>query len=249
MEVITFYQFRELHNLPTIQEDLLQLCHRWQIRGTIILAKEGINGTIAGSPESIQAFLANPHFPHLTYKSSTVEEYPFRKLKIKIKPEIITIGRPSLDALHKVGQHIPPAEWNQLLQDPDLTLIDTRNDYEVAIGSFTGAINPQIASFQEFPQFVEQHLNPNTHTKIAMFCTGGIRCEKASALMLEMGFSNVYQLQGGILQYLADIPPDQSLWQGECFVFDDRTSLDHHLHEGKYRVVKGKLYPRNIPEI
>jgi UPF0176 protein len=244
MKVISFYQFRTLTDLPRLQKELQKLCADLAIKGTIILAEEGINGTIVGTEASIQAFLANPYFPDLTYKTATVPAYPFQKLKIKIKPEIITLGTPIPKVQECTGVYVPPRQWNELLQEPDLLLIDTRNEYEVSIGTFRGAVNPHLDSFRQFPDFVTQHLDPHQHRKIAMYCTGGIRCEKASALMLQMGFAEVYQLQGGILQYLAEIPPDQSLWQGECFVFDDRTSVDHDLQTGNYQVIKGAVYPK-----
>lgn len=249
MEVIAFYQFCSLNNLSLLQRELQSLCENLHLKGTIILAEEGFNGTIVGTPANIQTLLTHPHFSDLAYKTSTVADSPFQKLKIKIKPEIITLGKPLGDVSQCTGVYVPPSQWNDLLQVPDLVLLDTRNDYEVSIGSFAGAINPAIEHFRQFPAFVEQHFDPTQHRKIAMYCTGGIRCEKASALMLQMGFSEVYQLQGGILQYLAEVPPEQSLWQGECFVFDDRTSVDHHLRTGNYQVVKGAVLPKTMASL
>lgn len=248
MQVISFYKFCPLTNLPDLRDQLQALCTNLMLRGTIILAEEGINGTIAGATDSIAAFLAHPHIPDLSYKSAVVVDYPFQKLKIKIKPEIISLGVPDLDVLTQGGKHIAPQDWNQLVTDPDIVLLDTRNHYEVAIGSFRRAIDPQLDSFREFPHFVQQKLNPQQHRKIAMFCTGGIRCEKASALLLKLGWQEVYQLDGGILQYLAEIPADQSLWQGECFVFDDRISVDGYLTEGSYYAKKGAILPKKLPK-
>ncbi|MFN3927739.1 MAG: rhodanese-related sulfurtransferase [Pseudanabaenaceae cyanobacterium] len=246
MQVITFYRFQKLDHLSHLQQALYNLCEGLGIKGTIILAAEGINATIAGTTESIERFLANPYFPNLSYKSSPVAEYPFQKLKVKVRSEIITMGRPEVDVCKCTGVHVPPKEWNRLLQDPEVLVLDTRNEYEVKIGTFKGAINPYLDAFSQFPHFVEQRLNPKEHRKVAMFCTGGIRCEKASALMLAMGFPEVYQLQGGILQYLAEVPLTESLWEGECFVFDDRTSVNHDLQVGNYQVVKGQVITKNL---
>jgi len=247
MQVVSFYQFRHLSNLPDLRDKLQILCADLSLKGTIILAEEGINGMIAGTATSIQAFLANSYVPNLTYKSAEVEDYPFQKLKIKIKPEIISLGVPDLD-VRQGGKRIAPQDWNQLLGDPDILLLDTRNDYEVAIGSFPRAIDPHLSCFSQFPQFVQQNLNPQNHPKVAMFCTGGIRCEKASALLLKWGWQEVYQLQGGILQYLAEVAPEESLWQGECFVFDDRISVDKHLQTGSFYAEKGTILPRKNPK-
>lgn len=247
IQVVSFYLFVGLTDLETLQARLAHLCQTQELLGTVILAAEGINGAIAGSPSSIQAlqafWAADPRFDQLTYKTSWVEQPPFQKIKIKIKPEIISLGRPHLDP-NQAGKRVPATEWNQLLQDPEVILIDTRNEYEIELGTFAKAINPGIDSFREFPEYVNQNLDPKRDRKVAMFCTGGIRCEKASAFMLEQGFEQVYQLEGGILQYLEQVPPEQSLWQGECFVFDQRVSVDHQLSEGSYKLGKGEILPK-----
>ncbi|MDX1976486.1 MAG: rhodanese-related sulfurtransferase [Pseudanabaenaceae cyanobacterium bins.68] len=246
VQVVSFYLFVNLTNLEQLQADLEQLCRSHQLLGTVLLAPEGINGAIAGLPgsiQSLQAFWAD-RFSQLTYKTSWVEQPPFHKLKIKIKPEIISLGIPNLDPSQVSGVRVAASDWNQLLQDPEVIVIDTRNEYEIELGSFVNAINPGIDSFREFPQYVQQNLDPRRDRKIAMFCTGGIRCEKASALMLELGFAQVYQLEGGILQYLEQVEPAHSLWQGECFVFDHRVSVDHHLSEGSYKLGKGEILPK-----
>jgi UPF0176 protein len=246
-QVITFYQFAKLPDFAELKPRIESLCELQELKGTVILAQEGINGAIAGTVTGIEAFKEfwqkDGRFPNLEYKYSVAAKPPFQKLKIKLKKEIISLGIP-VDPTHQVGIHTSAQQWNELLQDPEVILIDTRNDYEIEIGTFKGAINPEIDSFREFPEYVRSHLNPNQHSKIAMFCTGGIRCEKASAMMLEMGFSQVYQLQGGILKYLEEIDPAESLWQGECFVFDDRVSVDHQLSEGSYKLGKGEILPK-----
>jgi len=248
-QVITFYQFAKLPDFAELKPSLEFLCESHALKGTVILAPEGINGAIAGTDTGIAAFKEfwqkDGRFHNLDYKLSVTPKPPFQKLKIKLKNEIISLGIPEIDPTERVGEHTSAQQWNQLLQDPEVILIDTRNDYEIEIGSFTGAINPEIDSFREFPEYVRKNLNPSQHPKIAMFCTGGIRCEKASAMMLEMGFSQVYQLQGGILKYLEEVNPAESLWQGECFVFDDRVSVDHQLGEGSYKLGKGEVLPKD----
>ncbi len=227
--VSSFYKFVPLTALPEKKKRWYGVCEELQVKGTILLAEEGINATIAGLPDGITTVVsllqAEPEIDELTLKQSWSQIPPFQRLKVKIKKEIVTLGRPEIDPTYQVGVYVSPQEWNQLLQDPDVVVIDTRNDYEVAMGTFTGAINPDIPCFRNFPDYVHQHLDPDRHRKVAMFCTGGIRCEKATALMLSQGFQNVYHLQGGILNYLAEIPAEQSQWQGECFVFDERTVL------------------------
>jgi UPF0176 protein len=249
VQVITFYQFAKLPDFEQLQPSLEELCESNALKGTVILAPEGINGAIAGTRSGIAAFKhfwqKDQRFANLEYKHSIALKQPFQRLKIKLKPEIITLGIPELDPTQQVGTHISAKQWNQLLQDPELILIDTRNQYEIEIGSFVGAINPEIDSFREFPDYVEQHLDPNQHSKIAMFCTGGIRCEKASALLLKMGFAEVYQLDGGILKYLEQVDPAESRWEGECFVFDDRVALDQQLSEGSYKQSKGQILAKN----
>ncbi len=238
--IATFYKFVSLPDYKAWRDPLLQFCVDRQVKGTILLAREGINGTIAGSPETIDAVLAylkqNPELADLSHRESVAPSPPFERMKVKLKSEIVTLGMPEIDPTQQAGQYIDPQGWNSLLQDPTVTVIDTRNDYEFKIGSFQGAINPETQSFRQFPDYVKTHLDPQTHPKVALFCTGGIRCEKATALMLQWGFKEVYHLQGGILNYLASVPSEESLWQGECFVFDDRVALQEGLEPGSYQL-------------
>ncbi len=238
--IASFYYFKELSNCEEIRLDLESLCAQQNLKGTIILASEGINGTMAGNREEIDTLLSYLHqesyFPNLEVKESFAEKNPFQRLKVKVKKEIVTFGDLVSDRTIKRGIPVQPQEWNQLISDPEVTLIDTRNDYEVSIGTFQGAKDPQLKSFQEFPHYVQEKLHPQKQKKIAMFCTGGIRCEKASAYLLEQGFEEVYQLQGGILKYIEQVSPQESKWQGECFVFDERVSLDENLQPGTYKL-------------
>ncbi|MGL5360429.1 MAG: rhodanese-related sulfurtransferase, partial [Shewanella sp.] len=209
-----------------------------QIRGTLLLASEGINGTVAGTQAAITALLAwlneQTGLDNLVYKLSFDDAMPFYRTKVKLKKEIVTMGVEGIDPRKVVGTYVKPADWNAVISDPEVLLIDTRNDYEVQIGTFKNAINPVTETFREFPQYVKQHLDPAKHKKVAMFCTGGIRCEKSTAYLKEQGFEEVYHLEGGILKYLEEVKPEQSLWQGECFVFDNRVAVDHHLLKGQY---------------
>lgn len=228
--VVAFYKFVEMTNLKSFQSKLVQFCIDHSILGTILLANEGINGTIAGTTEEIHAvfdFLrSNPQLTDLQGKYSNSPFLPFKKIKVVIKQEIVTMGLPMNNPNQKKGIPVPAEEWNDLISTDDILIIDTRNQYEVALGTFKSAINPETNEFSDFPTFVEKQLDPSKHKKIAMFCTGGIRCEKASAYLIENGFENVYQLQGGILKYLEKIDPQKSLWQGKCFIFDRRTILE-----------------------
>ena len=221
----------------------MAFCQDQQVRGTILLAQEGLNATLAGSRQGIDAVLAylraDPRLANLEAKESLAATQPFDRMKVKLKREIVTLGVPGIDPSHRVGTYVSPTEWNQLIADPEVTLIDTRNDYEVAIGTFEGATDPHLATFRQFPDYVQQRLDPTQHKKVAMFCTGGIRCEKASALLLQQGFEQVYHLQGGILKYLEEVPADQSLWQGECFVFDQRVAVRQGLEPGSYDMCLG----------
>ncbi|MBF2074790.1 MAG: rhodanese-related sulfurtransferase [Synechococcales cyanobacterium C42_A2020_086] len=238
--VITFYKFVTLSELPALQARLLDHCATHGIKGTILLATEGINGTLAGSPEAIEVTIeylrSVSQFADLEFKRSQTEVMPFQRLKVRIKPEIVTLGRPEADPSQRVGIYVEPQDWNALILDPEVLVIDTRNQYEVTIGSFQGAVNPGTDSFRQFPEYVQQHLDPNQHKKIAMFCTGGIRCEKASAFLLTQGFQEVYHLKGGILKYLETVPAESSLWQGECFVFDERVAVQQGLEPGTYEM-------------
>ncbi|MFK7789174.1 MAG: rhodanese-related sulfurtransferase [Phycisphaeraceae bacterium] len=236
--VAALYRFVRLPDYAALREPLLDELKRRDVRGTLLLAHEGINGTIAGSRNGVDAVLsylrAQPGLDALTHKESYCDEMPFRRTKVKLKKEIVTMGVQDIDPEHAAGTYVAPEDWNALIADPDVTLVDTRNDYEVELGTFEGALDPDTESFREFPEYAQKQLTPGKTKKVAMFCTGGIRCEKATAYVKQLGFDEVYHLQGGILKYLEDIPEDQSKWQGECFVFDDRVSVGHGLAPGPY---------------
>ncbi|MCA6574699.1 MAG: rhodanese-related sulfurtransferase [Pseudanabaena sp. M090S1SP1A06QC] len=228
--VAAFYHFTDLPDYEAMRTPLKEFCDAHQLKGTILLAKEGINSTIAGSREAIEALLArlrsDPRLEDLEHKESYSQGIPFQRMKVRLKKEIVTLGVPDIDPRYRVGKYVDPKDWNKLLADPDVIVVDTRNNYEVEFGTFKGAINPNIETFGEFPNYVQEQLNPEKHQKVAMFCTGGIRCEKASSYMLSQGFSEIYHLKGGILKYLEEVPPEESIWEGECFVFDDRVSIN-----------------------
>jgi UPF0176 protein len=227
--VATFYKFVSLPNCQTIQVNLLAYCQQQGIKGTILLAEEGINGTISGDRTQVDAVLAwlsqEPDLADLVVKESQTVQQPFDRLKVKVKREIVTLGKPEINPADRVGLYVEPKDWNALLEDPEVLVIDTRNQFEVSTGSFRGAIDPHLQSFRQFPDYVQTQLHPSQHKKVAMFCTGGIRCEKASAYLLDQGFEQVYHLKGGILKYLEDVPAAHSQWQGECFVFDQRVAV------------------------
>ncbi|MBP0000573.1 MAG: rhodanese-related sulfurtransferase [Cyanobacteria bacterium SID2] len=245
--VATFYKFVQFPDFAEQREPLLEFCRDRQVKGTILLAEEGINATIAGSRSGVDAVLArlrrDPRFADLEHKESIAEKPPFDRMKVRLKREIVTLGQPNIDPKHRVGTYVPPQQWNQIIADPETISIDTRNDYEFAIGSFKGAKNPNTRSFREFPEYVKQNLDPSKHKKVAMFCTGGIRCEKATSYLLEQGFEEVYHLQGGILKYLEEVPEGESLWEGECFVFDDRIAVKHGLERGSYEMCRSCGHP------
>jgi UPF0176 protein len=247
LTVASFYKFVRLDNYADKREPILTFCRSHGMRGTILLAEEGINGTIAGSTEAIHSVLAflksDPRLADLEHKASLTDKIPFERMKVKLKKEIVTLGKPEADPNQQVGIYVSPQEWNQIISDPEVVLIDTRNDYEVSIGTFHKAINPKTKSFREFPDYVQQHLDPAKHKKVAMFCTGGIRCEKASSYMKSQGFQEVYHLKGGILKYLEEVPAEESLWQGECFVFDERVSVKHALEPGSYEMCRSCGHP------
>ena len=209
-----------------------------EVRGTLLLAAEGVNGTIAGPRQGVDRVLAwlrsDPRLNSLETKESFVDENPFYRTKVKLKKEIVTMGVDDIDPNHIVGTYVKPADWNRLISDPDVVLVDTRNDYEVKIGTFRNAINPQTETFRDFPAYAKENLDPQKHKKVAMFCTGGIRCEKSTAFMKAQGFNEVYHLEGGILKYLEEVPEEESLWEGECFVFDNRVTVNHQLEQGSY---------------
>lgn len=236
--VAAFYKFVKLPDFEKKQASLLATCQEQGVWGTILLATEGINGTIAGSPSAIDAVIAilrsDPRLTDLEPKFSYTDSPPFKRLKVRLKKEIVTLGVSEIDPHHQVGIYVSPQDWNTILSNPEVVVIDTRNIYEVDIGTFKKAKNPQISSFRQFPDYVRRHLNPATHKKVAMFCTGGIRCEKASSFLLSQGFEEVYQLKGGILKYLEEVPDHESLWQGQCFVFDERIAVRQGLEAGTY---------------
>ncbi|MBD2072928.1 rhodanese-related sulfurtransferase [Phormidium sp. FACHB-592] len=245
--VATFYKFVRLLDAAEKQSPLLLQCQSQDVKGTILLAEEGINGTIAGAREAIDAVLSflrsDPQLTDLEHKESFADVQPFDRMKVRLKAEIVTIGVPEADPNAQVGTYIDPHDWNAVISDPDVTVIDTRNEYEVSIGSFRDAENPHTRSFRQFPDYVRTHLDPAKQKKVALFCTGGIRCEKASAFMLAQGFEEVYHLQGGILKYLEEVPPDESLWEGECFVFDQRVAVQHGLVPGTYAMCRSCGHP------
>ena len=236
--VCALYHFVRLDDYQDLQQPLLDIMLENHVKGTLLLASEGINGTIAGSRAGVDSVLnwlkSDSRLQDLDHKESFDDSYPFYRSKVKLKKEIVTMGIEGIDPKRKVGTHISPQEWNKLISDPEVLLIDTRNDYEVEIGSFKNAVNPNTTSFREFPQYVEQKLDPKKHKKVAMYCTGGIRCEKSTAYLKEKGFDEVYHLQGGILKYLEEVPQEESMWQGECFVFDNRVAVNHSLEKGNY---------------
>jgi UPF0176 protein len=231
--VSAFYKFVKLPGFAALRAPLLQAAQRHAVRGTILLAPEGINGTIAGSPDGLSAMMgfirSLPDFAGLESKDSHAGEMPFRRMKVRLKREIVTMGVPGVDPSQTVGTYVAPEKWNELISDPDVLVIDTRNGFEVAAGTFRGALDPGTRSFGQFPAFVARRLAGQEHRRIAMFCTGGIRCEKATSYMRARGFEHVYHLKGGILKYLETIPEQESLWQGSCFVFDERGGLTHGL--------------------
>jgi UPF0176 protein len=238
-KVAAFYQFASLPDFRDLREPLRALCSDLQLKGSVLLAHEGINGTLAGRPEAINRFVAalrhgdlfGARLDHLELKFSFATMMPFGRLKVRLKKEIVTFGDTATDPTREVGAYVEPRDWNELIAAPDTVLIDTRNAFEVAIGTFEGAIDPAIASFGQFKDFAARHLDPKRDRKIAMFCTGGIRCEKASSYLLSQGFAEVYHLKGGILNYLEHVAESESRWRGECFVFDDRIALGHGLRE------------------
>ena len=236
--VCALYKIVTLEKYWQLRQPLHRVMEDNGVRGTLLLAVEGINGTVAGSREGIDKVLAwlrsDPRLADIDTKESYTSVPPFNRTKVKLKKEIVTMGVEGIDPRRVVGTYVKPADWNRLISDPEVVLIDTRNDYEYQVGTFKSAVNPKTGSFREFPQFVKAHLDPAKHKKVAMFCTGGIRCEKSTAYLKERGFEEVYHLQGGILKYLEEVPADNTLWQGECFVFDERVAVNHALQKGEY---------------
>ncbi len=236
--VTALYKFVRLENFEQLQKPLLTVMEDNEVRGTLLLALEGINGTIAGSEQGITTVLnwlkSDDRLASISHKESYTENAPFKRSKVKLKKEIVTMGVEGIDPLQVVGTYVKPKDWNALISDPEVILVDTRNDYEIEIGTFENAVDPKTKTFREFPQYVADNLDPKKHKKVAMYCTGGIRCEKSTAYMKEQGFEEVYHLEGGILKYLEEVPQEETMWQGECFVFDDRVAVDHQLNKGQY---------------
>lgn len=231
--ILAFYKFVAFEDCAKFQPVLKQFMIDHDIKGTILVSPEGINGTISAldeNAEALKAFLAkDPRFANLEYKTSHFEGHAFERTKVKHKAEIIKIGYP-VNPATDAGEYVKPQDWNELISDPETILIDTRNEYEVHLGTFEGAVDPKTENFMSLPEFIEKNFDPKKHKKVAMFCTGGIRCEKSTAYMKAKGFENVYHLEGGILKYLEDIPQSESLWNGTCYVFDERVSVDHNLN-------------------
>ena len=232
LDIAALYKFTPIADPAALRAPLQQLCDTHGVKGILLIAKEGFNGTLAGEPAALGtvldgiAAITNATFE---WKTSHADTMPFLRMKVRVKAEIVTMGEPDIDPVASVGTYVEPADWNALIADPEVLVIDTRNVYETRIGSFDGAIDPQTDSFRDFPAYVREHFDPARHKKIAMFCTGGIRCEKASSFLKREGFPEVYHLKGGILKYLETVAPEESLWQGACFVFDERVAVGHRL--------------------
>jgi len=249
--IAALYKFVRLPDYEALREPLLTFCQASQVKGTLLLAQEGINGTIAGPEAGIRAVIEylrrDPRLHALSYKESWAEKPPFYRMKVKLKREIVTMGQPNVHAASMAGTYVKPDEWNRLVDDPEVVVVDVRNDYEVSIGTFAGAVNPHTTSFSEFPHWVQSQMAGGgllaKKTKVAMFCTGGIRCEKSTAYLRSRGFDEVYHLEGGILKYLETVPAEDSRWQGECFVFDERVAVRHGLEPGSYDLCRACRQP------
>lgn len=244
-----FYLFFDFDDFENYQPILLAACEENAIKGTILLASEGINGTISGERAAIEnvfAFIrSDPRMAAITYKESIASEPPFHRMKVRLKKEIVTMGQPQVKPASLTGKYVKPEDWNALISDPDVLVIDTRNNYEVALGSFKNAENPKTSAFRELPEKLMDNPALSQSKKIAMFCTGGIRCEKSTAFLRQQGFEEVYHLEGGILKYLETVPKQESLWEGECFVFDERVTVDHDLKPGDYELCRACRHPIN----
>ena len=236
--VCALYKFVTLENYQAMRQPIHDVMEKNHVRGTLLLANEGINGTIAGSRHAIDTVItwlkSDPRLIELECKESITSVIPFNRTKVKLKKEIVTMGIEGIDPKQVVGTYVNAQDWNSLIDDPEVLVIDTRNDYEFQVGTFKNAINPNTQSFREFPQYVKENLDSDKHKKVAMFCTGGIRCEKSTAFLKQQGFDEVYHLKGGILKYLEEMPIESTLWEGECFVFDERVTVNHHLEKGSY---------------
>ncbi|WP_281973308.1 rhodanese-related sulfurtransferase [Ruegeria faecimaris] len=245
--IAALYHFTRFANHEALRAPLLELCRAQSVKGTLLLAQEGINGTIAGPRAGIDAVLAHiralPGCADLEWKEATSDQPPFGKIKVRLKKEIVTMGQPDIDPRARVGNYVEPEDWNDLIRSDDVVVIDTRNDYEVAIGTFEGALDPETSSFREFPTWWEENKDRFHNKRVAMFCTGGIRCEKSTNYLLGQGVEDVYHLKGGILRYLEEMPVENSTWQGECFVFDNRVSVGHRLVEGPHNLCHGCRRP------
>nr|CAD6619975.1 rhodanese domain-containing protein [Rhizobium sp. TCK] len=247
------YHFATFPRYETFRAPLQAFCDENGIKGTLLIAREGINGTVAGTDEGIARLLAflraQPEFASLEHKESRASKMPFLRMKVRLKKEIVTMGVEDIDPKKIVGTYVDPKDWNALISDPETIVIDTRNDYETAIGIFKGAVDPKTKTFREFPGWVKNNTGLHNKPKIAMYCTGGIRCEKATAFMKEQGFGEVYHLKGGILKYLEEVPAEESLWEGACFVFDERVSVEHGLKEGPHRLCHACRNPIMAEEV
>ena len=236
--VAALYKFTRFSDFESYRESILNTMLDNEVRGTLLIASEGINGTVSGNRQGIDTVLdylrSIEAIGSFTFKESYTSEQPFYRTKVKLKKEIVTMGVEDIDPLQSVGRYVKPSDWNALISDPEVILIDTRNDYEVQIGTFQNAVNPKTETFREFPEYVAKELDPSKHKKVAMFCTGGIRCEKSTAYLRQQGFEEVYHLEGGILKYLEEVPASETMWQGDCFVFDNRVSVNHNLEKGDY---------------
>jgi UPF0176 protein len=245
--VVALYRFVPLDDFEDLQKPIHDHMVEYGVCGSLLLASEGINGTVSGSREGIDRLLKylrnDPRLSSLEVKESYSDGAPFKRTRVRLKKEIVTMGVEGIDPNDSVGTYVDPKDWNDLISDPEVTVVDTRNDYEVAIGTFEGAVNPETESFRQFPSFVDEELDPRKHRKVAMFCTGGIRCEKSTALLRQKGFAEVYHLRGGILKYLEEIPEDESKWEGNCFVFDKRVSVGHSLKLGDHLMCYGCGWP------
>jgi len=257
ISIAALYRFVELDDYTALQDPLHQHMQQLGIHGTLLLAREGINGTVAGTAANVDMLIAwlqsaplwRGRLTGLEVKLSHADAMPFSRCKVKLKNEIVTMGVSNIDPNKSVGTYVEPQDWNELISDPDVLTVDTRNEYEIKIGNFKGAINPHTKTFREFPDYAQREIDPQKHKKVAMYCTGGIRCEKSTAYMKSLGFEEVYHLQGGILKYLEEVPSADSLWQGECFVFDERVAVNHDLEPGSYSQCHGCRMPLNVQDM
>jgi UPF0176 protein len=251
--IATFYHFTPLPDFCGLKLTYLEKCEELGVKGTLLLAAEGINGTLAAEEQSLRTFLEilrrDCRFADLKHKESWVDEEPFVRLKVRLKKEIVSLGILGVDPANIVGEYVKPKDWNALIKQPDVVVVDARNRYEIAMGSFPGAVDPQTTSFREFPAWVEHQQDLTPDTRVAMYCTGGIRCEKASSYLLQQGFKEIYHLEGGVLKYLEDIPEQDSLWDGECYVFDRRVSVDHELNPGRFSLCRACGRPIDAGEM